>query len=66
MTSKFYSVTVVTVATPLLIVAAYAMFKKPVHILTTVVLASAVVGAFFEQDEDGENLFSAIKRVLKR
>ena len=65
MTTKIFSVTVLVLATPLLIGSAFAMFHNPIHIFTTAVMALLVGAALFEPDDYGENLYSALKRVFR-
>ena len=66
MTDKFYSVSVLAMAAPLAVMATVAMFFNPVHIFTAAVLWSAVAGALYEPDNDGENLITALRRVFGR
>ncbi len=54
---------VLLLGAPLAVGATIAMFFNPIHIFTALVLWSAVVGALYEPDEDGENLITALKRV---
>ena len=66
MTSKFFSVPVLIVSTPMAIGATIAMFFNPVHIFTAAVMWSMVGASLYEPDEDNENLLTAIKRVIKK
>lgn len=66
MTSKCFSTAVLVIATPFLIPTVVAIFYNPVHIFTAMVLAAGIACALFEKDEDGENLYQAIRRVVKR
>lgn len=65
MTTKIFSVTVLVLATPLLIGSAFAMFHNPIHIFTTAVMALLVGAALFEPDDYGENLYTTLKRVFR-
>ena len=61
--NKYFSLMVLLLGAPLAVGATIAMFFNPIHIFTALVLWSAVVGALYEPDEDGENLITALKRV---
>lgn len=65
MTDKLFSVTVCALGTPLAIGSLIACFFNPAHIFTAAVLIGMVCAALFERDTDGENLYTALKRVFR-
>lgn len=65
MTDKLFSATVCALGTPMAIGALIACFFNPAHIFTAAVLIGMVGAALFERDTDGENLYQAIRRVLR-